>query len=152
MLKFKTQKNLNKGFTLVELIVVIAIIAVLSVVAVVAYSNISDQAEKAAIRSDANTVIRALNTYNSLTATTKITTKEGITAPSLQGLSLSVTSGDSVDMHLGVTITDERLGAVKDAIKFDGTGDSAIWALDESALGTGGSGGSGDAGGTGEST
>jgi len=126
MLMTKTRKNRNKGFTLVELIVVIAIIAVLSVIAVVAYTNISGQAEAAAIASDANTVIRALNTYNALVPSGQITTTGGITVAALQTLALTTTGG-GVDMNLGVTITQERLTKVIDAIDYDGT--SKMWTL-----------------------
>ena len=126
MLKMKTPKNLNKGFTLVELIVVIAIIAVLSVVAVVAYSNISKQAEDAAVRSDANTVIRALNTYNALTNKALKTDRDKLDAGELQGLALD-TSSVGFDMQLGVSITDERLGKVKGVIEYDT--DSKMWIL-----------------------
>ena len=126
MLKMKTQKNLNKGFTLVELIVVIAIIAVLSVVAVVAYSNISQQASDAAVASDANTVIRALNTYNALVIKDRI---EGLTGSeadlkALQGLALNA-KDSGVDMQLGVTITAERLAEVIKVISYDTT--SSMW-------------------------
>ena len=133
MLIMKTQKNLNKGFTLVELIVVIAIIAVLSVVAVVAYSNISSQAEEAAIRSDANTVIRALNTYNALTSSgTPISNTTTIDSALLQSLKLDVGSGDSIDMQLGVTIDGDRLTAVMGVILYDDAttgGGSNMWIL-----------------------
>ena len=129
MLMTKTRKNRNKGFTLVELIVVIAIIAVLSVIAVVAYTNISGQAEAAAIASDANTVIRALNTYNALVPSGQITTTGGITVAALQTLALTTTGG-GVDMNLGVTITQERLTQVIAAIDYDGT--SNMWILDPS--------------------
>jgi len=132
MLMTKTRKNRNKGFTLVELIVVIAIIAVLSVIAVVAYTNISGQAENAAIASDANTVIRALNTFNALAASGQITDTTGITVAALQNLKLTAETGTGytgggVDMNLGVTITQERLTKVIAAILYDGT--SKMWTL-----------------------
>ena len=117
MLMTKTRKNRNKGFTLVELIVVIAIIAVLSVIAVVAYTNISSQAETAAIGSDANTVIRALNTYNALTTGTPITTAGGVTVAALQTLALTA-EDDGVTMQLGVTITADRLADVLPKIDY----------------------------------
>ena len=126
MLMTKTRKNRNKGFTLVELIVVIAIIAVLSVIAVVAYTNISGQAENAAIASDANTVIRALNTYNALIPSGQITTTAGITVAALQTLELTTAAG-GVNMNLGVSITEARLEKVRDAITYDGT--SKMWVL-----------------------
>ena len=126
MLMTKTRKNRNKGFTLVELIVVIAIIAVLSVIAVVAYTNISSQAENAAIASDANTVIRALNTYNALIPSGQIITTAGITVAALQTLELTTAAG-GVNMNLGVSITEARLDKVRNAISYDGT--SAMWIL-----------------------
>ena len=126
MFMMKERKS-SKGFTLVELIVVIAIIAVLAVAAVVAYSNIADQAEEAAVRSDANTVIRALNTYNALvyvdsTGTVpdrRITTIAGVTESDLQQLALSTDKNDSVNMKLGVAITGDRLAKVIEIIKYD---------------------------------
>jgi len=54
------------GFTLVELIVVIGILLVLSVLSAIAYTNVTQMARVAADRADANTVARALNTYNEL--------------------------------------------------------------------------------------
>ena len=119
MLKMKTRKQGNKGFTLVELIIVIAIIAVLSVIAVVAYSNISEQAKQAAITSDASTVIRALNTYNSLAADGKrIEEIEKVTIESLAKLALTEDNG-GIEMKLGVSITQGRLDDVYDIIDFD---------------------------------
>jgi len=130
MLRMKTQKNRNKGFTLVELVIVVAIIAVLSVVAVVAYSNISGQAKEAAIASDASVVVRALNTYNAL-APERITDTASTTAPItkkleatttgvalLKDLKLTKTAG-GIDMNLGVSLTLARLGDVMLKIEYD---------------------------------
>jgi len=126
MQMMKTRKNRTKGFTLVELIVVIAIIAVLSIVAVVAYSNISSQAETAAVNSDANTVIRALNTYNALIPSGQITANTNVTVRALEDLKLTSAAG-GVDMQLGVFITAERLAKVMDKINYDTT--AKMWVL-----------------------
>jgi len=112
MFMMKERKS-SKGFTLVELIIVIAIIAVLAVAAVVAYSNISDQARTAALDSDANTVIRALNTYNALSGTPITTLGEAGTLATLRTLSLNK-AAHGVDMQLGITITAERLQTIVD--------------------------------------
>ena len=49
----KLFKKLNKGFTLVELVVVIAVIAILAAVSVVAYTGITTNAKKTAAMSNA---------------------------------------------------------------------------------------------------
>ena len=49
----KLFKKLNKGFTLVELVVVIAVIAILSAVSVAAYSGITEKARQSAALSEA---------------------------------------------------------------------------------------------------
>ena len=48
----KLFKKLNKGFTLVELVVVIAVIAILAAVSVVAYTGITENARKTAAISE----------------------------------------------------------------------------------------------------
>jgi prepilin-type N-terminal cleavage/methylation domain-containing protein len=59
-------KKTNKGFTMVELIVVIAVLLILAVIAVVVFSGIIENARRATIISDANTIARNLNTANSI--------------------------------------------------------------------------------------
>lgn len=58
----KLFKKLNKGFTLVELVVVIAVIAILSAVSVVAYTGITKNARKNAAMQEARS---AFNLYYS---------------------------------------------------------------------------------------
>jgi len=122
----KTQKNRNKGFTLVELIIVVAIIAVLSVVAVVAYGNISGQAKEAALASDANVVIRALNTYNALSGSPITGLTAGSDLDTMRGLKL-VKGTHGVDMQLGVTLTQDRLDEVIGVIEYNAA--SKMWIL-----------------------
>ena len=59
-------KNSKNGFTLVELISVISLLLVLSVFAFVSYTNYSDAAKQEAMQTDANTLARAINHYNSV--------------------------------------------------------------------------------------
>lgn len=49
----KLFKKLNKGFTLVELVVVIAVLAILAAVSVVAYTGITKNAKQSAAMSNA---------------------------------------------------------------------------------------------------
>jgi len=58
-------KKLNKGFTLVELIVVIAVLALLAVVAVVAFRGVQQSARVEAAVNSANTLARHLNLFMS---------------------------------------------------------------------------------------
>lgn len=55
----KLFKKLNKGFTLVELVVVIAVIAILSAVSVVAYTGITKNAKKTTAMSNARSAYDA---------------------------------------------------------------------------------------------
>jgi prepilin-type N-terminal cleavage/methylation domain-containing protein len=65
--KFMARFN-KRGFTLIELIVVIAILAILAVTAVMAIGGVTDEARRSTLMADCNTVVRSLNTYNSLVA------------------------------------------------------------------------------------
>lgn len=105
------KKKNKKGFSLVELIVVIAILAVLSVTAVMSVGNISNQAADAAAQSDANTIVRALNTYNAMAATQITLNTQIDTSAELQALNLSTTTSpaDLIDMNLGVNVDQNRL-------------------------------------------
>lgn len=60
--------KINKGFTLVELIVVIAVLALLAIGAVIAVQNIQRNARISAASSDAARLADSLNTYNSSVA------------------------------------------------------------------------------------
>lgn len=117
----------NKGFTLVELISVIALLLVLSVLAVVAYSNITDAARQAAISSDANTLARALNSFNSvvndgarITATTGITGTGGT-------FELVITAGQNgpVNLDLTVVTVPDRRVPILDSLVFN----NGIWSV-----------------------
>jgi type IV pilus assembly protein PilA len=89
----------KKGFTLVELIVVIGILLVLSVLATVAYNNLAAQAEIAGLRSDAATLARALNVYNSL-----ITNKDERIL-TIANLNANANSTDTVSLKLATSGT-----------------------------------------------
>lgn len=128
----------NKGFTLVELISVIALLLVLSVLAVVAYSNITDAARNAAIQSDANTLARAINSFNS------VVNSSGRIEGGSSGVRGIVVNGDTfplraiagvnapVDMDLTVTVGSGRASAVLNMLSWvpstGGTG--GIWVVD----------------------
>ena len=62
------QKNLlEKGFTLVELLVVIVILGILAAVVVFAVGGSSDEAKKSACKTDASTTISAIEAYRAKT-------------------------------------------------------------------------------------
>ena len=124
----KANKKSNKGFTLVELIVVIAILAVLAVGAVVAYTNIASQAEEAALRADAVTVVKALNTYNALGANGLPITSAGTDAAAfttrLQGLQITTVPGIRDALSLRVSIDE---ATVNKLINGTGSGWDKAW-------------------------
>lgn len=56
--------RMNRGFTIVELLIVIVVIAILTVVAIVSYAGIQSRAHDAAIRSDFRAVHQLFDLYN----------------------------------------------------------------------------------------
>jgi len=61
-------KKLNRGFTLVELIVVIAVLALLAVGAVIAFQGIQTNARRSILSADTNSLVTALNAANATAA------------------------------------------------------------------------------------
>ena len=75
-----TKKRKKKGFTLIELMAVIAIIAVLAAVLVPTVTGYITRAKKAAVITQARTVMNAVETYNqSASDTNKIKDTDTIT-------------------------------------------------------------------------
>jgi len=129
----------NKGFTLVELISVIALLLVLSVLAVVAYSNITDAARRAAVSSDANTVARSLNSFNSIVDNgDRITAVTGLQRSNDQfNLNVKVdgsgTGKGPVDLDLTTVVGEGRGQAVVDVLVAP-TATVNMWTVDMSLL------------------
>ncbi len=56
--------NVQKGFTLIEIIIVISIISILSVLGISSYQNIQKQSRDTKRISDINELVRAIQTYH----------------------------------------------------------------------------------------
>jgi type IV pilus assembly protein PilA len=93
----RQQSKKRKGFTLVELIIIIAILAILAVAAIIAYGNIQDNARTSLNRANAATIVRAVNTYNSLGGGGP-TELAGITLAVIEDMALT----DPVEIDLSV--------------------------------------------------
>ena len=57
------RKNMNKGFTIVELLIVIVVIAILAAISVVAYNGIQQRARYSVMQQDIATINKALQLY-----------------------------------------------------------------------------------------
>ena len=55
--------KLNKGFTIVELLVVIVVIGILAAITMVSYTGVTDKANLAANQSNASSIQQAADTY-----------------------------------------------------------------------------------------
>ena len=55
--------NQQNGFTIVELLIVIVVIAILAAVTIVAYTNISNRAESATAKANAQSVLKVAEAY-----------------------------------------------------------------------------------------
>ncbi len=58
--------KLNRGFTIVELLIVIVVIAVLAAITIVAYNGIQNQARDSALKSDAQTVATLMEAHKAI--------------------------------------------------------------------------------------
>lgn len=56
-------KNIQTGFTIVELLIVIVVIAILAVISIVAYTGIQNRANDTAIRSDLVNIAKKIRAY-----------------------------------------------------------------------------------------
>jgi prepilin-type N-terminal cleavage/methylation domain-containing protein len=97
----------KKGFTLVELIVVIGILLALAVLATVGYGSLADQAKRAALRSDAVTVAKALNTFNSIvySTTDRITSESTGAYLTFKGASANVAAPPNTQGILNLCVS-----------------------------------------------
>lgn len=58
------QRDINKGFTIVELLIAIAVIAILATIVIVAYNGIQERARNVKRHSDLSTVLKKLEVYH----------------------------------------------------------------------------------------
>lgn len=102
------KKTLQKGFSLVELLVVVAIIGVLAGVGVVGYQSYTDSAKKSVAEANYNSVKRFVETeltlLNNSVQSTSAAIKTGQTAPACASSTVySIKSTDIDDFLTGVS-------------------------------------------------
>ena len=121
------KNNKKKGFTLVELIAVIAILAILAAVVVPKVSSYTGSAKSAAKKSDASTIVNAIEVYNAqATAATQI--GDDTTLSQISNLKFGSNASDNLDSsNTGVTQARDDLKATVDKVitkngSADGTG------------------------------
>jgi len=131
----KIMNKNQKGFTLVELIAVISLLLVLSVLAIVAYSNITDAARRAALVNDANTVARALNSFNSVVDSgDRVLASSGFQRTG-DVFHLNIKTDGSgngkgpVDLDLSVTVGPNRAGDIVNMLEYTANN---MWIVSES--------------------
>ena len=102
------KKTLQKGFSLVELLVVVAIIGVLAGVGVVGYQSYTDSAKKSVAEANYNSVKRFVETeltlLNNSVQSTSAAIKQGVSSPGCSGgAAYSVHSSNLSHFLEGVT-------------------------------------------------
>ena len=102
----RTLAKKRKGFSLVELIIVIGVLAILAVAAIMIIGNVRDNARTAANRSNAQSIIRAVNTHNSLSTTPHTLTGDSAAmSTALAALVLTEDEAGGTEMNLGISIS-----------------------------------------------
>jgi prepilin-type N-terminal cleavage/methylation domain-containing protein len=114
----------QQGFTLIELIVVIAIIAIMAAVAIPVLSGAIDRSKQAVSIADAKEIANAINDYNNLNPTAKLTqaavngwTSQGdMEASALGGLSPKEQSGNFAAAIARVQVDGNGIATVSTAV------------------------------------
>ena len=118
----KLLKKLNKGFTLVELVVVIAVIAILSAVSVAAYTGITAKANESVALQNAKQRYEEVLTIDS--ADGVIDLKEGSTA--IANVSAFAVNSKAT----GYVVTDWDAGNGY-KVSYDTTGHAGQWVVEK---------------------
>lgn len=92
-------KNQDKGFTLVELLIVIVILGILATVTVFAVRGITDQGRTSACSADKKTVQTAIEAYYAQNGTTTT-----VTEALLVSEELLVEESDNIDIAAGAPV------------------------------------------------
>ncbi|AJI53977.1 pilin [Francisella philomiragia] len=132
------KKKMQKGFSLVELMVVIAIIAILAAVAIPMYSNYTTRAKIGTVLSAVGGVKseiaeRVMNNGATTGVSSSGSTFNGSTLPSASGSSLAYTTAVA-DGTITMTLTAPVTGTISLAPVYNPTNGAMTWSCTGSAV------------------
>lgn len=91
--------SIQRGFTIVELLIVVIIIAILAAITIVAYNGIQARANNSSALATANTLSRKINAYYALKGSYPVSTTKAALVTELAAYAESTLPSSGINIH-----------------------------------------------------